>query len=131
MAVCSGSVRDCKELNNDDIQICYGDSDLRRYHYLKYSDGKQYGLKPKTQCSSINDVINSLIISKTFDFGNLEPKIHIFRPNHGDVGSSSAAVAIASVMIRMVRSDISVFMKLCQMWNKISRCHRIKIKIII
>lgn len=81
VAVCSGSVRDCKELNNDDIQICYGDSDLRRYHYLKYSNGEQYGLKPKTQCSSINDVMNALIISKkkkTFEFGNLIRKIQNF-----------------------------------------------------
>lgn len=59
VAVCSGNIRECTELNDDDVQICYGDSDIKRYHYLKYSSGKEYGTKPTTQCSSINHVIFS------------------------------------------------------------------------
>lgn len=57
VAVCSGRVRECKELKDDNVQICYGNDDLKRYHYLKYSNGKQFGKKPTTECSSVNHVI--------------------------------------------------------------------------
>lgn len=56
VAVCGGELRDCQELDNDDIQICFGDSDEKRYHYVKYSDGTQYGQDLNTECSSTNYV---------------------------------------------------------------------------
>lgn len=57
VAICSGDIRDCKELDSDDVEICFGDED-QRYYYLKYNDGTQYGqLPPNTNCSSNNYVI--------------------------------------------------------------------------
>lgn len=57
VAVCSGDIRDCEELDGDDVEICYGDTEDQRYHYLKYIDGTQYGkLPPDTNCSSNNYV---------------------------------------------------------------------------
>lgn len=56
LVVCGGEVRDCKQIQNDDIEVCYSDNEPRRYHYVKYSDGKMLGTKPAKECSSINQV---------------------------------------------------------------------------
>lgn len=53
VAVCSGDIRGCEELDSDDVEICFGDREDHRYHYLKYSDGTQHGKLPmNTNCSS-------------------------------------------------------------------------------
>lgn len=57
LVVCSGQIRDCRQIPSDEIEVCYTDNTIRRYHYLKYSDGKVHGNKPSTECSSINQVI--------------------------------------------------------------------------
>lgn len=54
--VCAGDVRDCKELSDDDVHVCFGDTEQRRYHSLKYEDGTQYGQEPSTNCASKNYV---------------------------------------------------------------------------
>lgn len=57
LVVCSGEIRDCKEIDSDEIEVCFSDNSTRRYHYLKYDDGTVNGKKPSTECSSINHVI--------------------------------------------------------------------------
>lgn len=48
------------------------------------------------------------------------------RRNHGGVGSTSVAVAIAFAMIQKIQSAISVYMKLYQISNKTSAYKNIK-----
>lgn len=63
VAVCSGEIRDCREIDSEDIQVCFADNAaVRRYHYFKYGDGQVHGRKPNlndsvTECSSIKQVI--------------------------------------------------------------------------
>ncbi|XP_031638450.1 uncharacterized protein LOC116350692 [Contarinia nasturtii] len=54
LVVCNGQIRDCQEIPSEDVEVCYGNDTFQRYHYLKYSDGKMHGSKPRTGCSQIN-----------------------------------------------------------------------------
>ncbi|XP_055307895.1 uncharacterized protein LOC129572010 isoform X2 [Sitodiplosis mosellana] len=54
LVVCNGKIRDCTEIPSEEVEVCFAENTLKRYHYLKYSDGNVHGSKPATECSSIN-----------------------------------------------------------------------------
>lgn len=58
--VCNGNIYDCTELEGIDVDVCHtGNADpLRRYSYVKYSNGKIIGQKSTdtTECVAIPKV---------------------------------------------------------------------------
>lgn len=122
VAVCHGQVRDCKQISSDDIEVCYSDNSIRRYHYLKYVDGTVHGSKPSTECTSINYVICCHLnanIPKNKD--TISNEVNFYRQNHGVVGLSNAAAAIVCAMIQRTLNGILVYTKSYRISNKISK----------